>query len=266
MLRSGPNPYHDVLQTYEDLCAMLAFRYGPDAQGLVFVLYDQLITLRRLQTEETDSLVLRAWIVDVARRLRQRYHEQPVAADLDHPTAVVGTDPEILEYSRERFEMRYRSVADIVQRETVELTGPVLPSAFVTGRPYMYVIDDEGRFMVWSRSFSFEELVFGRNRATVDGVAVGHPMLVPERLRARAAGEIVFIGTPRVRAVIVNNKSGHFRFPTSSRDVIEDCCRRILHLPDDAIDIFVVGGFHPDRVRRTLVPTEHPERAGAVAS
>ena len=88
----------------------------------------------------------------------------------------------------------------------------------------------------------FEELVFGRNRATVAGIPVAHPMLVPDSLRATAAGEIVFIGAPRVAAVIMNNKSGHFRLPPSCRTVIRRKCRSVLGLPDGAIDIFLVGG------------------------
>lgn len=268
MRESRFNPHHEVFQRYEDLAAMLAFRYGSRAQGIIFVLYDQLIALRRLEAQHPGSIVLRAWISHIAARLKQRYEDEFPAPAVDHPTAVVGTDPVVVQYSRAVFEDKYRSVADVVRRETVELTGPVLPQSIMDGRPYMYVIDEDGRFLVWTRSFSFEELVFGRNKATVDGVPVGHPMLVPERLRASAAGEIVFIGRPRVHAVVMNNKSGHFRFPPSCRDVIVERCRDIFGLRDDAIDVFVVGGFESRLVQRTLVPEDEPKpvRSGGVTA
>jgi hypothetical protein len=243
------NPNDELCQRYEDLVEMLSFRYGPTSQGVAFILYEELIALRRLQVEHPDLAVLRAWISDISRRLGQRYQDELPAPCMDHPTAVVGTGPVVIEYSRAAFEKKYHSVADTVQHETIALTNPILPAPIRDGLPYMYVIDDIGRFLVWRRPFSFEEIVFGRTKATVNGVPVGHPMLVPQRLRASAAGEVVFIGSPRVRAVIINNKSGHFRFPPSSREVIQDSCRCLFRLADDAIDIFVVGGFEVGLVR-----------------
>ncbi|MFF5052232.1 hypothetical protein ACFY1S_03475 [Micromonospora sp. NPDC000663] len=259
MRESRLNSHHEVFQRYEDLAQMLAFRYGSGSQGIIFVLYDQLIALRRLLAQQPGSIVLRAWVAHLADRLRQRYEDEFPAAAMGHPTAVVRTDPVVVQYSRAAFEDKYRLVMDIVQPETIELTGPVLPAPVREGRPYMYVIDEDGRFLLWTRSFSFEELVFGRNKATVNDVPVGHPMLVPDRLRASAAGEVVFIGVPQVRAVVINNKSGHFRFPPSSREVIVDCCRRIFRLPGDAVDVFVVGGFESRLVERTLVLADEPE-------
>lgn len=244
------NPCQDLCQRYEDLIGMLAFRYGPKAQGIVLVLYDELIALRRAQIEHPDAVALRAWIAEISGRLRRRYLDEFPDPVQDHPTAVVAKDPAVIEYSRAAFERKYHAVADVVARETMILTGPVLPPPIKDGLPYMYVIDDAMRFVIWARSFTFEELVFGRNKATVGGVPVGHPMLVPQRLRASAAGEIVFVGNPQVKSVIVNNKSGHFRFPPSSYAVIQECCRKIFGLPEEAMDIFIVGGFDTGLVRQ----------------
>lgn len=252
MRASEFNKYHHVLQTYNDLVGMVAFRYGAQAQGLVFVLYDQLIALRHILATDQSAYVVRAWSQDIADRLAQRYLEQPVEPAPGHPTAMVGRDPVVIEYSRELFERKYRQVVPIVQAECVELTGPSL-GTLVPGKPYMYVIDDQERFLVWTRRFSFEELVFGRSRATVNGVPVAHPMLVPDRLRAVAAGEIVLIGASDVRAVIVNNKSGHFRFPPSCETVLRRRCREVFGLTDHDIDIFVVGGNAEGLVERSLV-------------
>lgn len=257
------NPHRRTLQRFDDLIRTVSFRYGEQAQGLVLVLYEELIALRHILAEEPDCFPVRAWIRRIAALLEQRYADLPVVPDHDHPTAIVRTDPVVVEFSREVFEARYRKVMPLVEPEIFEITGPTV-EGIEAGKPYMYVVDDEGRLLVWKRPFSFDELVFGRNRATVGGVAVGHPMLVPDRLRASAAGEIVFIGGPTVRAVIINNKSGHFRFPPSCRSVILDTCRNVLALPDSAIDVFIVGGFDPARLRRTwVVPPNSsvPERS-----
>lgn len=235
------NPAQELCQRHADLADMLAFRHGAKALGIVLVLYDELIALRRLQIKHPSSYMLRAWIAEISGRLRQRYMNEFPDPAQDHPTMVVGTNPTVIEYSRAAFETKYHAVANILARETMNLTGPALPPPIQDGRPYMYVIDDEDRLLIWARSFTFEELVFGRNKATIEGVPVGHPMLVPERLRARAAGEIVFIGNPRVKSVIVNNKSGHFRFPPSCHAVIQECCRRVFGLPEEAIDILIAG-------------------------
>jgi hypothetical protein len=242
MLATTFNPDHAMIERYENLARTVAFRYGEQSQGIVFVLYDELIALRTVLAERPDALPVRAWARSVADRLASRYRDDFVAPpNADLPCAVVDTDPLVVEFSRAAFEERYRRAVPAVAPDIYEITGPTIPE-ITSGRPYMFVIDDAGRFLVWRRPFSFDELVFGRNRATVAGIPVAHPMLVPERLRATAAGEIVFVGAPRVAAVIVNTKSGHFRFPPASAPVIYDKCRSVLGLADQAIDVFLVGG------------------------
>jgi hypothetical protein len=242
LLAPAFNPDRAVVERYEDLVRTVAFRYGHDSQGIVFVLYDELIALRTVLAERPDAVPARAWARSVADRLAKRYREDFVAPPNPQlPCAVVGTDPLVVEFSRDVFERKYRAAVPEVAPDTYEITGPENPE-LTPGRPYMFVIDDGGRFLVWRRPFNFDELVFGRNRATVAGIPVAHPMLVPERLRAMAAGEIVFIGAPLVAAVIVNTKSGHFRLPPTSAAVIYDKCRSVLGLTDRAIDVFLVGG------------------------
>jgi hypothetical protein len=251
----GFNPYSEVSIRYDRLCRMVEYRYGKQAQAIILVLYDHLIALRSILADDPDAFVVRARAAGVARVIAERYEQHGFQPVRNHPTAVVGTDPVVIEFSRDEFETRYRSVAALLHTQTMELTSAEVPFAR-SGRPYMFVIDDEGRFLVWAREFTFEELVFGRNRATVDGVPVGHPMLVPQRLRATAAGEIVFIGAPHVRAVIVNNKSGHFRFPPSCREVILERCRTVLGLSPDDVEIFIVGGIDEHRVHRIGRPAQ----------
>lgn len=236
------NPDRPVIERYEDLVRTVAFRYGERSQGIVFVLYDELIALRTVLAERPDAVPARAWARSVADRLAKRYREDFVdPPNPQLPCTVVSTDPLVVEFDRDAFERKYRGAVAEVAPDTYEITGPDNPD-LVPGRPYMFVIDEAGRFLVWRRPFNFDELVFGRNRATVAGIPVAHPMLVPERLRATAAGEIVFIGSPTVAAVIVNTKSGHFRLPPSTAPVIYDACRSVLGLPDRAVDVFLVGG------------------------
>ncbi|NRQ37372.1 hypothetical protein HII36_36880 [Nonomuraea sp. NN258] len=243
------NPHQAVATRFDELVAAVAFRYGPLAQGIVLVLYEELIALRRVLADDPEAFVVRARARSIAAELAGQYERHGFRPVTDHPSSVVGHDPCVIQFSRRVFEDKHGAVAHLVAAETVEITGPDL--AFVeSGRPYMYVIDEDGRFLVWTRAFSFEELVFGRNRATVGGVPVAHPMLVPERLRALAAGEIVFVGAPRVRAVIVNNKSGHFRTPPSSGEIVVNACRSRLGLTEADIDLFIVGGVGSGTVQR----------------
>jgi len=242
LLANAFNPDHALIGRYEDLARTVAFRYGENSQGIVFVLYDELIALRTVLAERPGAVPVRAWARSVADRLAKRYRDDFVAPpNAQLPCTVVSSNPLVVEFDRAAFEARYRAAVSAVAPDSGEITGPEIPG-IVPGRPYMFVIDDAGRFLIWKRPFSFDELVFGRNRATVNGIPVAHPMLVPERLRATAAGEIVFIGAPRVSAGIVNTKSGHFRLPPASTPVIYDKCRSVLGLADDAIDVFAVGG------------------------
>jgi hypothetical protein len=248
------NPHRDIVDRYENLLRMVAFRYGAESQGITFVLYDELIALRHALVDDPGCLAVRAWASAVADRLGERYRGNLFPTTRMLPSTVVGTNPVTVEFSRAVFEERYRAAVPTVRAETLEVTSPHI-SGVEFGRPYMFVIDDRNRMLIWARSFSFEELVFGRNRATVAGIPVAHPMLVPDRLRASAAGEIVFIGRDRVSAVVVNNKSGHFRLPPSCVAIIRAKCAAVLGLDDSAMDIFVMGSVDgsdrplPDNIR-----------------
>jgi hypothetical protein len=248
------NPHRDIVDRYENLLRMVAFRYGAESQGITFVLYDELIALRHALVDDPGCVALRVWAAVVADRLSGRYRSNLFPTTRMLPSTVVGTKPMTVEFSRTVFEERYSAAVSTVRAETLEIVSPHIPGVEF-GRPYMFVIDDRDRMLIWARSFSFEELVFGRNRATVAGIPVAHPMLVPDRLRASAAGEIVFIGRDKVSAVIVNNKSGHFRLPPSCAAIIRAKCAAVLGLDDSAVDIFVMGSQDgsdrpiPDNVR-----------------
>jgi hypothetical protein len=227
--------------------------YGPQSQARVFVLYEELISLRTVLTAQPRDQRVAERVQVLRDQICQLYLSSGEAAPPPR-RAILAVDPPLLEFDREIFERRYRAACDEVLAQTVELRDPVFPlSRLRSGTSYMFVIDDRDRMLVWTRPFVLADLIFGRNRATVGTVAVAHPMLVPERLRARAAGEIVLIGTDRVAMVVANTKSGHFQPPLESVVVVRDNCRRIFGLTDDDVDVFHLfppAGTQPERTAR----------------
>lgn len=212
---------------HDELTAATARRYGPQSQAVVFVLYEELVKVRALLAENPGLTALKSRVATLRRQIQDLYDEGGYLRTGPAPHArVVASSPLVLEYDQGVFEARYRSAAAAVARDLYDVSDGRLRS-LRTGTCYMYVIDDHGRLLVWNHPFRFTDLVFGRNRATIGGVPVAHPMLVAERLRVRAAGEVVLFaaqGAPpgRIGAAIVNTKSGHFRPPPSCAAVIRE--------------------------------------------
>ncbi|GAB3703013.1 hypothetical protein GCM10027598_01710 [Amycolatopsis oliviviridis] len=227
-----------LLCRFAEVGAQVSDSYGPRSQARVFVLYEELIALRTVLTAAPhEERVARR-----VRELRELIGEAYLASAGGAPPprrAVLELDPPLLEFDRALFERNYRPVAAAVLADTIELRDPVEPlRRLKPGVSHMFVIDDEDRLLVWTRPFELADLLFGRNRATVDGVPVAHPMLVPDRLRARAAGEIVLIGGDRVAMVVANTKSGHFQPPLQSVAVVRETFRRVFGLTDADVDVF----------------------------
>jgi hypothetical protein len=224
--------------------------YGPRSQARVFVLYEELISLRAVLAAQRHDARVAARVEVLRAQIGEEYLLSGGAAPPPR-REILSVDPPLLEFDRALFERRYRGVCAQVCAQTVCLPGLADPLPRLrSGVPHMFVIDDRDRLLVWTRPFTMADLVFGRNRATVDGVPVAHPMLVPERLRARAAGEIVLIGVDRVAAVVANTKSGHFQPPRESVAVVRDTCLRVFGLTDADVDVFHLfppAGALPER-------------------
>ncbi|MFE6771431.1 hypothetical protein ACFYUH_06550 [Streptomyces fimicarius] len=219
-----------------------AAKYGPSSQAVVFLRYEELIRLWHAHLGAGPVPGLRDRLARTAEDIRTAYARE-LTVRHDHPTRVVGADPLVIEFDRAVFQERYAVAARTASRETWHVRSAELPADFATGAPHMFVIDDEGRLLVWRRRFSFRELIFGRAKSQVDGVPVAHPMLVPDRLRVRTAGEIVLIGAPRVHAVVANTKSGHFRPPPSTGAVVREACTELFGVPARRVHVFTVGGL-----------------------
>lgn len=218
-----------------------AVKYGPASQAVVFLKYEELIRLWHADMA-APAPVPRDRLTATADEIRTAYARRLTVRD-QHPTRIVGTDPLVIEFDRTVFEERYAPAVRTAVAQTWHVTSADLPAGYAAGAPHMFVVDDEGRLLVWRRRFSFRELIFGRAKSRVDGIPVAHPMLVPDRLRVRAAGEIVLVGTSRVHAVVANTKSGHFRPPPSTGNVVRELCQRLFALPPDRVDVFTIGGL-----------------------
>ncbi len=227
-----------LLSRFAEVVRRTEDSYGPHSQARVFVLYEELIALRTVLTADPGEERVATRIRELSALIGQAYLSSAGAAPPPRRT-VLSADPPLLEFDRELFEERYRSVCDAVLADTIELRDPVEPLRHLTsGISYMFVIDEDERLLVWTRPFELVDLIFGRNRASVDGVPVAHPMLVPDRLLARAAGEIVLIGADRVAMVVANTKSGHFQPPLQSVAVVRETFRRVFGLTEPDIDVF----------------------------
>ncbi|GAB3067605.1 hypothetical protein [Micromonospora schwarzwaldensis] len=219
-----------------------AVKYGPFSQAVVFLKYEELVRLRHAELTMDPRPTLAGRIAEVGEALREAYSRE-LAVRHDHPTRVINEDPLVIQFDRKVFDERYAGAARTAVEQIWKVGAAELPEGIVSGAPHMFVIDDEDRLLIWRRRFTFRELIFGRAKSKVVGVPVAHPMLVPDRLRVRAAGEIVLIGAPRVFAIVANTKSGHFRPPPSTGAVVRRVCERLFDVPAERIDVFTVGGL-----------------------
>jgi len=231
-----------VLRRYRDLARQLSSRYGPGSQAVVFARYEELLAVRSMLVSRRGDPLLENRLDELRTLVQDLYAASAPPNDAETPwrTLVPGSPP-LIEYSRAHFDSRYRPVSGQVIANTVTVTDP--HRVFYQLRPrtcYMFAVTDERELRIWNRAFDLEDLAFGRNRATVGGVPVAHPMLVPERLRVFAAGEIILLGMERVEMVVANTKSGHFRPPPEAARVVRDVCRSVLHLDDRDIDVFTL--------------------------
>ncbi|WP_019061287.1 hypothetical protein [Streptomyces prunicolor] len=234
--------YLDEADKLRTAAAQAAVKYGPSSQAVVFLKYEELVRLWHAHMCGGPVPGLRDRLARTADDIRAAYARQ-LTVRHDHPTRVVHRDPLVIEFDREVFQERYAMAAETAIKQTWHVRSPEVPAEFVTGAPHMFVIDDRGRLLIWRRRFSLRELIFGRAKSQVDGVPVAHPMLVPDRLRVRTAGEIVLIGAPQVHAVVANTKSGHFRPPPSTGAVVREVCAEMFGVPTHRVDVFTVGGF-----------------------
>lgn len=231
----------DEADRLAQLATSAAEKYGPLSQAVVFLKYEELIRLRFHERIDGHS----AGIVDRIARTEKIIHDSyahELVSRSDHPTRIVSGPPVLIEFDRDVFDREYAAVAGEVTSNMWIVQSCAMPDGMNPGAPHMFVVDDHGRLLVWRRPFSFRELIFGRTKSRVNGVPVAHPMLVPQRLKALAAGEIVLVGDTTIEAVIANTKSGHFRPPPSAGQVLHALCIDVLGVDPAKVAVFTAGG------------------------
>lgn len=232
------------LWEYDEMAVIAARRFGTNSQAVVFVLYDELVRVRTLlATDPHRDLYLQSRIAALRHQIQHLYDSSGYlnAGPAPHARPVAGR-PTLIEYDRAVFDSRYASAVEGVRPELVHVATRSL-GPLRSGRCYMYVIDQDQRLIVWNRVFTFTDLTLGRNRPTVHGVPVAHPLLVPDTLSVCAAGEFIPItgSEPEstLRSAIVNTKSGHFRPPAACSPLVRATFEKIgLDRPD--IDVFTL--------------------------
>lgn len=235
------NDVRQLIARFDGLEQDYAVRYGPISQARVFVLMEELVTLRFaiLETRGTGAELLRGQRREVAARIQYLYDMSPFPEGPPPPVRVLDGRPPVIEFDRSVYAQKYASAAESIRQDIV-LLDDWKPETQERPVAYMYVVDDKGRLRVWTRPFRMADLILGRNRATVSGIPVAHPMLVPERLRVRAAGEITPIISDGIAGVVANLKSGHFRPEPAAAVAVRDACAAALGLDPSDCDVLTV--------------------------
>ncbi|MEU3820918.1 hypothetical protein AB0E74_15035 [Streptomyces sp. NPDC030392] len=247
-----------LIARFDDVERRYVQRYGPSSQARVFVLMEELVTIRFALLDATGPAaeLLRRQRREVARGIQRLYDLSPFPEGPPPPVRILGGDPPVIEFDRAVFETKYASAAKSMRSEVVFLED-WKPEPQDRPVAYMYVVDDESRIRIWTRPFRMADLILGRNRATVAGVPVAHPMLVPERLRVRAAGEITPVFSDRVTGAVVNLKSGHFRPAPPAAAAVRDACAAAIGMDPAECDVLTV----PPVPTTPPVPDHRPETA-----
>ncbi|MEV0990640.1 hypothetical protein [Streptomyces sp. NPDC049949] len=232
---------HPLLARYAEVRSEVSAQYGPDSQAVVFILYEELLSLRTVLAQDRSNRHIAERVRDVSVEIQRRYDIGGMV-DKGRHHRLISDRPVLIEYDRAVFDRMYGNLRRACAVRPVHVTGAAVAfEALQAGPTHIYVVDDSYRLLVWPEPFTLAEMVFGRTPdRRVDGTRVVHPMLVPERLRVRAAGELSIVGGPDDCMVIANMKSGHFRPPPSCADVLRDVLRGVFPLTDEDIDVFTV--------------------------
>lgn len=231
---------HPVVARFAETRGAAADRYGRNSQAVVFLLYEELLSMLTLLAAEQSSTPVRTRVEELVSDIQHRFDTGGVAAPARKVQRTVSTNPTVIEFDRPTFEKYYRRPLEAMDRRAVRMAdrGQVL-AALRLGASYLYVVDEDGELWIWPRPYRLLDVMFGwaQGRST-EATRVVHPMLVPDRLRARAAGELVVVGSPERLFAVANLKSGHFRPSVECASGIRQAVERAIGSRDPA-DIVV---------------------------
>ncbi|GGQ68000.1 hypothetical protein [Couchioplanes azureus] len=233
---------HPLVERFARVRHAAAARYGPGSQAVSFLLYEELISVRTLLAADRSSTSLRSRAEHLVPAIQRWFDSGGVQTPAQAFHRTVAARPTVIEFDRACFEHRYRGPLDDLGPRAVHLHGREHALAVLDiGASYLYAVDDAGALRVWPQSFRLADLVFGWAPGRQDHRRVVHPMLVPERLRVRAAGELVVAGSPTCVSVVANLKSGHFRPPPDCAAEVRRAVVSALELPEPAdVDVFTM--------------------------
>lgn len=136
---------------------------------------------------------------------------------------LLETSPALMQYDSTFYDAHFAEHGATIQSELCVVNQDAF-TRLQPGRWYNYAVDEHWNLIVHTQPLALSDLALPH---AYEPDRVVHPMLVHSTLRARAAGEIAFIGQRgRVSAVIANTKSGHFRPPPQSATVLRELCAR----------------------------------------
>ncbi|MFG2915834.1 hypothetical protein ACGF0D_23490 [Kitasatospora sp. NPDC048298] len=239
-VRSDPHP---VVERFARVRAAAAARYGPDSQAVTFLLYEELISMRTLLAGDPGCAPARDRIDELVPDIQSRYDTAGAVEPAQVYHRTVSVDPTVIEFDRGFFELRYRRALRDLGRRAVRIRDRDQALALLTaGACYLYAVDDEGDLWVWPQPHRLADVMFGwAPGRPAEGPRVVHPMLVPDRLRVRAAGELVVVGSPERVFVTANLKSGHFRPPRACAAEIRRAATSALELTSPVdVDVFTM--------------------------
>lgn len=247
-----------LISRFDDLERQYAERYGPTSQARVFVLMEALVSIRfgLIEATPAGAGLLLDRRREIVAQVQHLYDMSPFPEGPPPPTRVLVGVPPVIEFDRSVFDVKYASAANSMQQD-IAFLEEWKPEPQVRPVAYMYVVDDAGRLRVWTRPFRMSDLILGRNRATISGVPVAHPMLVPERLRVRAAGEITPIFSGGITGVVANLKSGHFRPAPAAASAVRAACAEAIGIEAGECDVLTVPAVPARHTTATPSPREH---------
>jgi len=231
--------HDEVVAAFADYVREMETAHGPRSTAAMVARYEYLLTLTDVLAHEPDPGGALAGECQRLRAVIQEHFDRGMTSPGGGwpPSRVVETSPPLIEFDRAEHYGRYtRRVAS----RTVSVDASTAPSV-PRLETLLFVVTADYGLVVYLRPLTMEDMVVGRNPALRGGVLVRHPMLVPEQLTARAAGELVLIGRDRVRAIVANNRSGNFRPPPGSAAMLREAARRLFGLPPEAVTVFTVA-------------------------
>ena len=225
----------NVCAPYDEVIERTAARYGASSQAVALVKLRYLVALLE-SIDRTQCACERVTLGGVVADLA-KWYESTVPPLVPAPVRILDSERPLLEYDDAAYE-RYRQTGSEIQQD-IQVVGVSILEEVEAASWYNYAIDERDRLVIHRRALSLKELALAR-RMTGSSM-VTHPMLVHDTLRVQSAGEILFVGTREVRAVVANTKSGHFCPPPQSALVLRRCCEHLFRLEPERIVVFAVG-------------------------